>query len=250
MSYFNPFDLGFTAPEIHRVLEIEINEFVSPLLRRVHPMQDNWFEDCFVGNPCHYSQTHAWTYTKRQEPEEEILRAMPDSGKVVGVRYALTARDRIEMEVNLGFYPTYGLALNALKRVNPERTPFARAWEITDRHLDKDDLTFLKEKSGSGGKFYTVHSPLSLGGIAVELIATPWTNANLNELFGLRVRDLVREQLQSGMPKNLLKILHLAARANIRYLIFRVGGVELSELEVFEHEKSYQPEAEPVLDAC
>src|SRR3546814_1589798 len=56
--------------------------------------------------------------------------------------------------------------------------------------------------------------------IGVKLIATPWTDAHLQNLDGITVEQLRQEHLSKGMPADLMRVLHLAANADVRILIF------------------------------
>src|SRR3546814_19813587 len=69
--------------------------------------------------------------------------------------------------------------------------------------------------------------------IGVKLIATPWTDAHLQNLDGITVEQLRQEHLSKGMPADLMRVLHLAANAAVRILIFDADAPELDGTPVY-----------------
>ena len=70
--------------------------------------------------------------------------------------------------------------------------------------------------------------------IGVKVIATPWTDANLQYVEGITAEQLRREHQDKGMPESLLEVLHLAALADVRFLIFDADAPVLDGLPLYE----------------
>ena len=66
------------------------------------------------------------------------------------------------------------------------------------------------------------------------MIATPWTDANLQYVEGITAEQLRREHQDKGMPESLLEVLHLAALADVRVLIFDADAPVLDGLPLYE----------------
>lgn len=70
--------------------------------------------------------------------------------------------------------------------------------------------------------------------VGVKLIATPWTDANLEIVDGRDAQALYNEQANARVPSSLLNVLHLAAMADVRILIFDPNAAILDGLPVYE----------------
>jgi hypothetical protein len=69
--------------------------------------------------------------------------------------------------------------------------------------------------------------------IGVKLIGTPWTDKNLGYFEGITAERLRSEQRRKGVPECLIEVLHLAAVADARILIFDADAPQLQGLPVF-----------------
>jgi hypothetical protein len=69
-------------------------------------------------------------------------------------------------------------------------------------------------------------------GVGCKLLSTPWTDENL-ESHGLSSAELRQEQLNKGLPAELVDVLHLAAQAEVRLLVFDPFASVLEGLALF-----------------
>lgn len=70
----------------------------------------------------------------------------------------------------------------------------------------------------------------------MKLIATPWTDDNLQQLEGIIAASLREEHRRKGMPECLVEVLHLAALAEVRMLVFDADAPILEGLALYENE--------------
>jgi len=72
--------------------------------------------------------------------------------------------------------------------------------------------------------------------VGVKLIATPWTDANLQHVEGITDEELRQEHRAKGMPESLVEVLHLAALADVRMLVFDADAPVLDGLTLYDDE--------------
>lgn len=70
----------------------------------------------------------------------------------------------------------------------------------------------------------------------MKLIATPWTDANVQQVEGITAEELRQEHRAKGMPESLVEVLHLAALADVRMLVFDAGAPVLDGLTLYDDE--------------
>ena len=70
--------------------------------------------------------------------------------------------------------------------------------------------------------------------IGIKLIATPWTDTNLQQVEGLTATELRAEHRAKGVPEELADLLHLAGQADVRMLILDADASILEGLSVIE----------------
>ena len=68
----------------------------------------------------------------------------------------------------------------------------------------------------------------------MKLIATPWTDDNLHAIEGITAERLMREHRKKGMPESLVHVLHLAALADVRILVFDADAPVLDGLTIYD----------------
>ncbi|ASD20673.1 hypothetical protein DZA07_19685 [Pseudomonas aeruginosa] len=69
--------------------------------------------------------------------------------------------------------------------------------------------------------------------IGCKLRNTPWTDQHL-DLFNTSSAELRQQQLDYGLPAELVEILHLAGQADVRFLLFDPDAALLDGLPVFK----------------
>ena len=72
--------------------------------------------------------------------------------------------------------------------------------------------------------------------IGVKLIATPWTDANLQHVEGITAEELRQEHRAKGVPESFVEVLHLAALADVRMLVFDADAPVLDGLTLYDDE--------------
>ena len=87
----------------------------------------------------------------------------------------------------------------------------------------------------SGFLFVAFRIPYSPA-VGVKLIATPWTDANLQHVEGIAAEELRQEHRAKGMPESLVEVLHLAALADVRMLVFDADAPVLDGLTLYDDE--------------
>jgi len=71
--------------------------------------------------------------------------------------------------------------------------------------------------------------------VGVKLIATPWTSENLRHITDQNATQLRQEHMAAGLPGSLVNVLHLAALADTRILIFDPDAPALEGLPLHDH---------------
>lgn len=124
-----------------------------------------------------------------------------------------------------------------VKRPTFETGSYSRCWEIRSAHITEDAANCLSEfadiATPTGFMFVAFRLPYSPA-IGVKLTATPRTDDNLQHVEGITAAQLRQEHLDHGMPGHLVEILHLAAQADVRILIFDAEAPVLDDLPVYE----------------
>ncbi len=114
---------------------------------------------------------------------------------------------------------------------------YSRCWEISTAHITEEAGCYLTELADIatpiGFLFVAFRIPYSPA-IGIKVIATPWTDANLQYVEGITAEQLRREHQDKGMPESLLEVLHLAALADVRVLIFDADAPVLDGLPLYE----------------
>lgn len=126
-----------------------------------------------------------------------------------------------------------------MRRLSFETGFYSRCWEISSAHLTAEADRFLAELADiatpSGFLFVAFRIPYSPA-IGVKLIATPWTDANLQLVEGITAEQLRQEHRVKGMPESLVEVLHLAALADVRMLVFDADAKVLDGLPLYADE--------------
>ena len=126
--------------------------------------------------------------------------------------------------------------------MSPDSNPFlrgcfGRSWEISTAHITDEAASYLSELADiatpTSFLFVAFRIPYCEA-VGVKLIATPWTDEPLQQVEGIDAGELRRRHLAKGMPASLADVLHLAALADTRFLIFDADAALLEGLPVYE----------------
>jgi hypothetical protein len=150
------------------------------------------------------------------------------------VIHAVLGDDLDGRPVHVGDFHSPEAAQDAVRRLSFETGFYSRAWEISSAHLSEAGERYLSRLAE--GIIPPILPYLVFrfpdGPLGVKLIATPWTEANLMDVFGIRFEDLHREFRERDVPDDLVLVLEQAGRADVRLLIFDGDAPVLDGLPV------------------
>jgi hypothetical protein len=98
-------------------------------------------------------------------------------------------------------------------------------------------MRYLEKRADIGTPTGLLFEPFPIRdshGVGVKLISTPWTDRHLRGVDGRGAEELRREHLRAGVPGSLIQVLHLAARADARFIVFDPDAPILTGLQVYE----------------
>lgn len=231
----NPFLRGYQNLRISRCLFITYEDDCPPVWRPLHPSQAHLPDDEIARFPCVFTEDYA-LITEGQEIPEELEAQCQSEGLVRAVVYAVNGDD-FGQPVHIGDTCSEEVAREVVRRLRFETGHYSRCWEISTAHIAPDAILYLEEladvTSPTGFLFATFRMPHSPA-IGVKLMATPWTDANLEYVEGISAEQLRQEHLRKGVPKSLVEVLYLAALADVRMLVFDADAPELGGLKRYD----------------
>jgi hypothetical protein len=132
---------------------------------------------------------------------------------------------------------TEDAAQAAIRNLRFQTGIYSRCWEISSAHITAKAHQYLcdlaDKKTSPEFLFIPFRIPY-FSAIGVKLIATPWTDQNVERIGGITAKQLRREHRSKGVPKCLIQVLELAADADVRILIFDGDAPILEGLPVYE----------------
>ena len=229
----NPFLRGYRNLSIDRSVCITYEDDCPPVWRPLHPSQAHLPDDQVALFPCIFSNDFA-LITEGQDIPNDLEAQCQTEGVVRTVVYAVSGDD-FGQPVHVGDTYSAEAAREVVRRLRFETGFYSRCWEISSTHLNVEAGHFLAELADiatpSGFLFVAFRIPYSPA-IGVKLIATPWTDANLQHVEGISAKQLRQEHRAKGMPESLVEVLHLAALADVRMLVFDADARILQGLTV------------------
>ncbi len=233
----NPFLRGYQNLSIDRSLCITYEYYCPPAWRPLHPSQAHLPDDQVALFPCVFNNDFA-LITEDQDIPEDLDAQCQTEGVVRTVVYAVSGDD-FGQPVHVGDTYSEEAAREVVRRLSFETGFYSRCWEISSAHLTPAAGRFLAELADiatpSGFLFVAFRIPYSPA-IGVKLIATPWTDANLQLIEGITAEQLRQEHRNKGMPESLVEVLHLAAVADARMLVFDADAPILEGLTLYGDE--------------
>jgi len=241
----NPFLRGYWNLKIVRTLSISHEDGSPHVWRNIHPSQHHLCDAALVSSPCIVTSDFAVVRTGT-EPVGAALLAECDAGEgvsgegVVGaVVYAIHGDDFDGRPVHIGDTYSAEAAREVVQRLSFETGYYSRCWEISREHITVDSWHYLANLADiatpSGFLFVAFRIPYSPA-VGVKLIATPWTDANLQHVEGITAEELRQEHRAKGVPESLVEVLHLAALADVRMLVFDADAPVLDGLTLYDDE--------------
>lgn len=231
----NPFIRGYQNLHVVRTLCITYEDDSPPVWRQLHPSQAHLLDDQIAQFPCILCNDFV-LITEGQEVGDDLEAQCQTEGIVRSVVYAVLGSDAGQ-PIHIG--DTYAAedAREVVRRLTFETGFYSRCWEISTAHITEEAGCYLTELADIatpiGFLFVVFRIPYSPA-IGVKVIATPWTDANLQYVEGITAEQLRQEQCDKGMPEPLVNVLHLAALADVRILIFDADAPVLDGLPLYE----------------
>ena len=227
----NPFLRGYQKLRIDRSLCITFEDDCPPVWRSLHPNQAHLTDDQVALFPCVFNNDFA-LITEGQVIPGDLEAQCQSEGVVRTVVYAISGDD-FGQPVHVGDTYSEEAAREVVRRLSFETGFYSRCWEISSAHLTPEAGRFLAELADiatpSGFLFVAFRIPYSPA-IGVKLITTPWTDANLQRVEGITAEQLRQEHRTKGMTESLVEVLHLAALADVRILVFDADASVLGGL--------------------
>ena len=233
----NPFLRGYQNLRIDRSLCITYEDDCPLVWRPLHPSQAHLPDDQVARFPCIFNDDFA-LITEGQDFPDDLEAQCQTEGVVRTVVYAVSGDD-FGQPVHVGDTYSEEAAREVVRRLSCETGFYSRCWEISSAHLTAEAGCFLAELADiatpSGFLFVAFRIPYSPA-IGVKLIATPWTDAHLQFVEGITAEQLRQEHRARGMPESLVEVLHLAALADVRMLVFDADAPVLDGLTLYDDE--------------
>ncbi|MBP0714240.1 ABC transporter substrate-binding protein [Burkholderia sola] len=232
----NPFARGYQNLRLVRTLLITTEDDCPPVWRPLHASQAHLPDDAVERFLCIFCADFALVIEGQDVPAE-LENQCPTDGIVRSVVYATTAEDSDDRVVHLGDHHSEDTAREVIHRLSFETGLYSRCWEISSAHITEEAHRYLCNLADlampSAFLFVAFRIPYSPA-IGVKLIATPWTDENLQHVEGITAAQLRQEHLGKGMPASLVEVLHLAALADARMLVFDADASTLDGLPLYE----------------
>lgn len=232
----NPFARGYQNLHTVRTLFITSEDDRPPVWRPLHASQAHLPDDAVERCLCVFCADFALIIEGQEVPAELENQCFTD-GIVRSVMYAITAEDNDDRPVHLGDHTSEEAAREVIHRLSFETGLYSRCWEISSAHITEEAHRYLCKLADLAMPptflFVAFRIPYSPA-IGVKLIATPWTDENLQYVEGISAEQLRQEHRGKGMPASLVEVLHLAALAEVRMLVFDADASELDGLPLYE----------------
>lgn len=228
MTCANPFARNLQNLTITRLLQISYEDDSLPCHRPLHASQASLTDVQVEGYRCAFNDDTV-VVAKDQRIGFDLMQQHPFTGTVLQVIYSISG-DLAGVNVHLA--DTFSPA-QAQQLVDQLNVAASTTSEISDRHLDLDALQYLirvTDETWYTGLAFEAFKLWKPDAIGIQLVTGYWSS--LQEDF--TSQDLYQEQLRNGVPKCLVDLLHLAAAASIRYVMFDPEAGQLDGLPVFE----------------
>lgn len=232
----NPFARGYQNLRVVRTLFIIYADDCPPIWRPLHGSQAHLRDEEVSLFPCCIGDDFA-LISKGHILPQELDDQCEVEGVVRSVVYAVIGEDPDGQPIHVGDTYSRDAAQEVVARLSFETGHYSRCWEISTAHLSELSQRFLcglvDRPAPSGLLFEAFRIPASPA-IGLKLVATPWSEANLQQVEGSSVGQLLLKFRAAGVPDDLVRVLQLAANADVRILIFDGDASELDGLPLHE----------------
>lgn len=114
---------------------------------------------------------------------------------------------------------------------------YSSAFEICSGHLPEADwmeLQDLAEHADTSLLLFECFTMPDSDAVGFKLIGTPWIDEHLCKVMGYELSTLQAKQAEEAFPTEVIKILTLAAQADVRFLVFDPNAFVLEGLPLFD----------------
>jgi hypothetical protein len=231
----NPFVRGYQDLSVHRLLAITYEDDCPPTYQPLHSSQAHLRDDQVQLFPCIFCDDFA-LITEGQTIPGELDNQCRGTGVVRAVLYAVMADD-FGTPVHVGDTYSAEAAREVVRRLAFETGHYSRCWEISSGHIPAATREYLEDlaraRTVTGLLFEAFLMPDS-DAVGVKLIATPWTDGNLQKVEGRDALALHDEQVDAFVSEPLIAVMELAALADVRLLIFDPNAPVLAGLPLYD----------------
>ncbi|MBN9421857.1 MAG: ABC transporter substrate-binding protein [Candidatus Accumulibacter sp. 66-26] len=231
----NPFIRGYDGLSIQRLMAISYDDDYPLTYLPLHASQAHLPDSQIERFPCIFSE-HFALITESQQVPDDLDAQCQRNGIVRTVVHAVMAEEGGK-SLHVGDTYSAEAACEVVRRLRFETGLYSRCWEISSAHVDADAHRFLVDLADidtpSTFLFIAFRIPYSPT-IGVKLIATPWTDDHLRIAEAITGKRLMREGRAKGVPESLVRVLHLAALADVRMLVFDADAQVLDGLPIYD----------------
>jgi hypothetical protein len=234
-TLINPFVRGYQNLQIQRLLAIQYADDCPLAYLPLHPSQAHLLDEQILRHACVFCDDFVLV-TEGQSISDELDDLCQSIGGVLTVIYAVVGDDA-GTPVHVGDTYSYAAAREVIRRLSFQTGHYSRCWEISSAHLTDEALRYLQSRAIDGTLEKLLFNAFQIpehGGVGVKLNGTPWTTEKLRAVEG---GDAERQRLHhrnAGMPESLVTVLHLAAQAEVRILIFDSDAPTLDGLPLYD----------------
>jgi hypothetical protein len=128
-------------------------------------------------------------------------------------------------------------AQEVVRRLTFETGHYSRCWEINSGHIPAATREYLEDLACARrvtGLLFEAILVSDSDAVGVKLIATPWTDGNLQKVEGRDALALHNEQVDAFVSEPLIAVMELAALADVRLLIFDPNAPVLAGLPLYD----------------
>lgn len=234
----NPFVRGYYNVEIQRIVVINYDNDYPPTHLPLHLSQCHLSDEQIIHHACTFSDDFV-LITEGQDVAPAIEALCAGISIVQNVVYGICSDDG-EKIVHMGDAYSLVSAQAVAHHLMFATGFYSRCWEISSAHLPAEAMRYLNELIDSlvpWGLLFEVFRIPSSPALGIKLIATPWTDKNLRDVENITAEQLRQEHLDNGVPVVLINLLHQAALADVRILIFDADAPTLEGLKLYDDDQ-------------
>jgi hypothetical protein len=231
----NPFIRGYQALSIRRLLIVSYDDECPLTYLPLHSSQAHLTDLEVTPQPCMFCEDFVFLARGRPIPDDIDERRL-SFGLARGVIYAVMAHE-FGKPLHIGDTYSREAAEEVVKRLTFATGHYSRCWEISSGHVHAGTREYLESLTDAPtftGLLFEAFRVPDAHAVGVKLISTPWTDDNLRAIEDRTASALHREQVEAYVPEDLIELLHLAAAADVRFLIFDPDAPTVEGLPLYK----------------